>query len=150
MIGKPTQPLTKPVGINLVGILLIGPSIMGAIVTVAFFVISVINLGQWVALWPALGAAVTGGLTYLGFRIGTGLLRNPPIERRRAERAIWALIPVVWVILAVILFFLSEGTTDPFLLAITAGGGLFWSAVLALPALYMRTPKVRSYYAAFE
>jgi hypothetical protein len=57
---------------------------------------------------------------------------------------------VVWVILAVILFFLSEGTTDPFLLAITAGGGLFWSAVLALPALYMRTPKVRSYYAAFE
>jgi hypothetical protein len=148
--SEATRHLAKPPGISFVGGLLIGASIMGAIVTVVLFVVAVTNIGEWATLWPALGAAVAGDLTYLGFSIGAGLLKNPPIERRKGERALWALIPVVWVILAVIVFVLLEGSGDAFLLAVTAGGGLFWSAVLSAPALYMRTSKVRSYYAALE
>jgi low temperature requirement protein LtrA len=98
----------------------------------------------WVLL---AGAAVGLTAAYFALRIGLGMFANPAKKRQDTEQALWLGVAVVWLAMVGANLLLSGGQNDVTALAFIAMVGLLWTAVVVGAALYMRSLRVRAYFA---
>jgi hypothetical protein len=149
--------IRKPAGVTAIGVFLLVAGWVVFLVALSLVIYEVASLFLANALfgvivddwsWWLLRALVVllGFLGYRGLRVGQMLLMTPATNRRAGELAMWVCIPISWVLMGALVTVIEEGELDLFLVAFSGGAAVFWSAVFAAGAFYMRSSRVRRYF----
>lgn len=137
----------KPVGVILIGAMVLTFGVVSTLIAILFALGNVLVFDITQPTWVLLvGTGIGLFVAYLAIRIGFGLLRNPAIDSRAGEVAMWIGIPIVWLAMAAINLLLTEGQDDVSVWPLVATTGVFWSALTIGAAFYMRSRGVRSYF----
>lgn len=139
---------SKPAGLIIVGVVLVGSAVILTLVSIGLALGDVLIFDNTPPTWVLLtGAAVGLAAAYLAIRFGLGLFANPARNREATERVLWLGMAVVWLAMVGFNLLLSGGQNDVSAWAFVALVGVLWIVVVIGAALYMRSRRVRAYFA---
>jgi hypothetical protein len=139
---------TKPVGLIIVGVVLVGSALILALISIGLALGDVLIIDNTPPTWVLLAGAVVGlAAAYLAVRLGVGLFTDPARKRQATERALWFGLAIVWLAMVGANLLLSGGQNDVTVWPLIAMAGALWSAVVIGAALYMRSMGVQTYFA---
>ncbi|HUP15034.1 MAG TPA: hypothetical protein VM848_03135 [Acidimicrobiia bacterium] len=139
---------SKPVGLIIVGVVLVGSALILVLTSIGLTLGDVLVIDNTPPTWVLLGGAAIGlTAAYLALRIGFGLFANPAKNRKATEKALWLGLPVVWMAMVGVNLLLTGGQDDVAVWPLIAMSGVLWSAIVIAAAFYMRSRRVRVFFA---